>query len=167
MRRRLISAVTFACAFVLLLSVGSAEAASKFAWVGNASPGPGYGVYLMNSDGTGETLLTTYVQPIFPYELSWSPGGTMLAVFLYDQDQFSSESVNPRFQIIRISDGSVVANHPVSSGPGSSTPKLFEWSPEITPAVAAISPLGQLVIVFLLGAVTALYFSRQRQPLAG
>ena len=37
------------------------------------------------------------------------------------------------------------------------------WSPEITPTVAAISPLGQLVIVFLLGAVTALYLNRRRQ----
>ncbi len=164
-RRRLVSTLVLVCTFGLsLLGVaGTAEAASKFAWI--APPGlvPDRGVYVMNSDGTGETLITTYVQPTYPVDLSWSPDGTMLAVFLRDDTGPLLEGENPRFQIIRISDGSVVANHPITDAPIVAQYLAFEWSPEITPSVAAISPLGQLVIVFLLGAVTALYLNRRRQ----
>ena len=167
MRRRLSSTVVLVCAFGLLLGVaGKAEAASKFAWtIPSGAPGGGTDVYLMNSDGTSETLLTAYLYPTYPHDINWSPDGTMLAVYLADQTGLGVE--NPRFQIIRISDGSVVANHPIANADLDMDRKFFAWSPEITPNVAAISPLGQMVIVFLLGAVTALYFSRQREPLAG
>jgi hypothetical protein len=168
-RRRLISrTLVLVCAFGLFLLgvAGMAEAASKFAWTATVISGVGVEqvVYLMNSDGTGEAQLASYTGPDIASELSWSPDGTMLAVALAGPGQ---PPTNVRVQIIRVSDGSVLSEYPVTNFHQNIGLHNLAWSPEITPTVAAISPLGQLVIVFLLGAVTALYFSRQRGQTSG
>jgi len=163
------------CAFGLFLvgAAGSAEAASKFAYPCSSTSGSAQvqQICIMNSDGSGETQLTNFnpceYQPGLcgsnePIEqITWSPDGTMLA-YPY---------VNPTaggcfIVIIDAADGSVLSELLQTEG-CSPYPRPVAWSPEIAPNVAAISPLGQLVIVFLLGAVTALYFSRQRGQASG
>ena len=174
-RRRLISTLVLVCAFGLsLLGVtGTAEAASKFAYPCSTTTLDGFTaqqVCIMNSDGSGETQLTNFSQYEYqpglggtqPHEaIAWSPDGTMLAYAYID-----SGTLVCKIAIIDAADGSVLGELIKLRG-CSPQPRPIAWSPEITPTVAAISPLGQLVIVFLLGAVTALYFSRQRGQTSG
>ncbi|MDG2051136.1 MAG: hypothetical protein P8M78_13345 [Myxococcota bacterium] len=120
----------------------------------------------MNSDGSGETQLTNFSQYEYqpglggtePIEaIAWSPDGTMLAYAYVD-----SSTLLCKIAIIDAADGSVLGELIKLRG-CSPQPRPIAWSPEITPTVAAISPFGQFVIVFMLGGATALYLNRRRQ----
>jgi hypothetical protein len=118
----------------------------------------------MNSDGTGETQITNYLTEDFSlWSIDWSPDGTQVAV---STQAWSLPAPNCSITVFDAASGTVAGQFPQTLANNIDCAPVA-WSPEIPPNVAAISPLGQMVIVFLLGAVTALYFSRQREPLAG
>ena len=163
-RRRFITTMVLVCAFGLsLLGVaGKAEAASKIAYPCIPGGFPGLlQVCLINPDGSGETVVTNFTTDRFGDGVpivTWSPDGTQFAFCVPDLFVGGSCEV-----LVYNVDGTF--SH--SFLPQNYHYHQLAWSPEITPTVAAISPLGQLVIVFLLGAVTALYFSRQREQASG
>ncbi len=165
MRRRLSSAVILVCVlgFSLLGVAGKAEAVSKFAY--KCEDGAGISqICVMNSDGTGETQITNHLTSGFSYwSLDWSSDGTKIAV---TTQAWSLPAPNCSITVFDAASGTVVGQFSQTLANNIDCAPVA-WSPEIPPNVAAISPLGQMVIVFLLGAVTALYFSRQREPLAG
>jgi len=112
----------------------------------------------------GGTQITNYLTEEFSlWHIDWSPDGTQIAV---QTKNWSIPAPNCSITVFDAASGAVVDQFPETLANNNDCAPIA-WSPELPPTVAAISPLGQMVIVFLLGAVTALYFSRQRQPLAG
>ena len=158
-RRRFISRMlVLVCALGLFFLgfSGKAEAASKIAF--SCIPSGGFlQVCLINPDGSGETVVTNFTTDRFGDGVpivTWSPDGTQFAFCVRDL-----LGLPPCEVLVYNVDGTF--SH--SFVPQNDHYHQLAWSPEITPTVAAISPLGQLVIVFLLGAVTALYLNRRRQ----
>ena len=168
MRRRLSSAVILVCVlgFSLLGVAGKAEAVSKFAY--KCEDGAGISqICVMNSDGTGETQITNHLtseSDFSLWSLDWSSDGTKIAVTTTSSSSLPAPHCS--ITVFDAASGTVVGQFAQTLANNIDCAPVA-WSPEIPPNVAAISPLGQMVIVFLLGAVTALYSSRQREPLAG
>ena len=161
MRRRLSSAVILVCVlgFSLLGVAGKAQAVSKFAYL--CADGAGIRqICVMNSDGTGETQITNHLPSgSYYWSLDWSSDGTKIAITT--TGAWSSGASDCSITVLDAASGAVVGQFAQTLANNIDCAPVA-WSPEIPPNVAAISPLGQMVIVFLLGAVTALYFSRQR-----
>ena len=163
-RRRLISTLVLVCAFGLVLgAAGTAEAASKIAF---RCLGIFDGVSqdeeicIVNSDGSGLQRSNLQISAGAP---SWSPNGSQIAswgtdgLWVMDAD-FGNAHIVISKNAMNLELGGVLNLNELGAP---------SWSPELPSTVAAISPFGQFVIVFMLGGVTALYFSRQRGQTSG
>ena len=167
MLRNLLSTMVLVCAFglVFLGVAETAEAAGKIAFycipegaVFDFDLEEAQELCTINPDGSGLTVLTSFPGIEALDYFAFSPDGSQIVVTTYFHNQ---EGNNPLY--VMDSDGSNLLE---VTFPGMWGSKVA-WSPELPPTVAAISPFGQFVIVFMLGGVTALYFSRQRGQTSG
>lgn len=116
-------------------------------------------ICLINPDGSGLTNLTN-TPNISEQSPSWSPDGTRI-VFKID---LGNDPLADWW------DGLWVMDSDGSNRQRIADPGVFQdwehadpaWSPELPSHVAAISPFGQFIIVFLLGGAAALYLNQKR-----
>ena len=115
----------------------------------------------INPDGSG-FLNITNTPNVEESNPTWSPDGTRIAFVVETPEN------DPEYGI-SVMDADGGNRHRVLFETPTGVFLDFDavkhaWSPELPSRVAAISPLGQFVVVFLLGGATALYLNREREP---
>ena len=144
---------------VLLLAsavAGIASAESKIAFEIPSSSNPSINlsqIYVMNSDGSNVVRISDGTGNDF--DPTWSPDGSRIL--------FWSNRGTPTtgdFYSMRADGTDVVRVTNFQWDVALDWPESFEWSPEIGPAVAALTPFSQTAGVFLLGVIATLLASR-------
>ena len=176
MLKNTISMAVLVCVCGLVLgAAGTAGDEAKIAYpCEGIAPFSDTQLCISNPDGSGAYQVTNF---FIDYEqsigsISWAASGSEIFFMRWTQSQETIPGINEEgMYLFKInSDGTnlevVNLERPINNSNSSHTVPIA-WTNNVPSSVAAISPLGQLVIVFLLGAVTALYFSRQRGQTSG
>ena len=134
-----------------LLAAGTAAGETKIAFACEDEFGD-VDICVVNPDGSGVTNLTNTAN-VYERVPSWSANGTQIAYF-----GFPDEGVGGLY--VMDADGGnaqlIVDESLIPEGAS------LSWSPELPNNVAAISPFGQFVLVFMLGGMSAAWMMRKR-----
>ena len=176
MLKKTVSMIIVFCAFGFVLgAAGTAVAEQKIAFpCDGPAPELDTQLCLSNVNGSDVVFLTNFsIQHGAPIDdITWSPNGynIMFTRWTAAQEPIWGEYAQPdgKLLVFRIHPGGtgmevVELAHPYRNENANYTSPIA-WSPVINASeVAAISPFGQFVVVFLLGGATALYLNRKRE----